>query len=217
MTKLFQWLKKDNQDVKNSVEVDARTAVEIDGKEVPLENAIAAWKESEAAKVKAKADADALALKNAKVLTDADIVTIDGKQVSVIDLKNALADKVKNASEEKMEKDHKDGDHKGKDMDNCPMCNSEADDKEKKEKDEKDAKNALLMNAEHARGAHVAINEKCSVCDGIAAERLSNAAKQREGKLPSPAAVPSVNDGLRRGKELMGKTRAQQDAAAAGK
>jgi hypothetical protein len=214
MMKLFQFLKKGTEEVKNSVEVDARTAVEIEGKEVPLQNAIDAWKEKEAAAAKAKAEADALALKNAKVLTDADVVTIDGKQVSVIDLKNALADKVKNASEEKMEKDHKDGEHKDKEMDNCPMCNSEADEKEKKEKDEKDAKNALIMNAEHKRGAHVALNEKCSICDGIAAERLSNAAKQREGKLPTPV-VPSVNDGLRRGKELMGKTRAQQEAAAA--
>lgn len=215
MTKLFQWLKKGDTDVKNSVDVDARTAVEIDGKEVPLENAITAWKEAEAAKVKAKADADALALKNAKVLTDSDIVTIDGKQVSVIDLKNALADKVKNASEEKMEKDHKDGEHKDKDVENCSMCNSEEKEEEEKEKKEKDAKNALLMNSQHKLGQHVQPNEKCAVCDGIGAERLANAAKLREGKLPTPV-VPSVNDGLRRGKELMGKTRTQQEAAAAG-
>lgn len=214
--KLLQWLKKGNEDVKNAVDVDSRTAVEIDGKEVPLENAIAAWKETEAAKAKAKAEADALALKNAKVLTDADVVTIDGKQVSVIDLKNALAEKVKNASEEKMEKDHKDGEHKGKEMENCSMCNSEEDEKDEKEKKEKDAKNALLMNSQHKLGQHIQPNEKCSVCDGIAAERLANAARQREGKLPTPV-VPSVSDGLRRGKELMGKTRAQQEAAAAGK
>lgn len=216
MTKLFQWLKKDNQEVKNAVEVDARTAIEIDGKEVPLENAIAAWKESEAAKAKAKAEADAAALKNAKVLSDGDVVTIDGKQVSVTDLKNALADKVKNASEEKMEKDHKDGEHKDKDMDNCPMCNSEEKEKDEKEKKEKDAANALLMNSQHKLGQHVQPNEKCAICDGIGAERLANAAKMREGKLPNPV-VPSIGDGLKRGKELMGKTRQQQEAAAAGK
>jgi hypothetical protein len=217
MTKLFQWLKKGTEEVKNAVEVDARTAVEIDGKEVPLDNAIAAWKESEAAKAKAKADADAAALRNAaKVLSDDEIVTIDGKPVKVTDLKNALAEKARNASEEKMEKDHKDGEHKGKEMENCPMCNSEEKEKEEKEKKEKDAANAVLMNSQHKLGQHIQPNEKCAICDALTADRLVNAARMREGKLPTPV-VPSVNDGLRRGKELMGKTRAQQEAAAAGK
>lgn len=219
MTKLFQWLKKDNQEIKNAVDVDARTAIEIDGKEVLLENAISAWKESEAAKVKAKADADALALKNAKVLSDTDTVTIDGKVVSVLELRNAMAAKVKNDADEKMEKDHKDGDHKEKDVENCSMCNAEEDDedekKKKKEKDDDDAKNAVVMNSQHRLGQHIAPNEKCAICDGIQSERLSNAARQRKGELPNPANVPSMDDGLRRGKEMFGKTKAQQDAAAA--
>ncbi len=214
MMKLFQWIKKGTEEVKNQVQTDGRVAVEIDGAEVPLENAIAAWKEVEAAKAaKAKADADALAMQNAKVLADSDTVTIDGKQVKVSDLKNALAEQAKNASEEKMEKDHKDGDHKGKEMENCPMCNSEEKDEKEKEEKEKDAKNALLMNSQHRLGQHIVPNEKCAICDGIGAERLANAAKMREGKLPSPV-PPSVNDGLKRGRELMGKTRAQQEAAA---
>lgn len=214
--KLFQWLKKGTEDVKNAVEVDQRTAVEIDGKEIPLENAIAAYKEIEAAKAeKARKEAEE-AVKNAKVLADADVVTIDGKQVKVIDLKNALAEQAKNASEEKMEKDHKDGDHKDKDLDNCPMCNAEEKEEEEKKKKDDDAKNALLMNSQHKLGMHTVANEKCAICDGITSERLANAAKVREGKLPAPV-VPSISDGLRRGKEMMGKTRAQQEAAAAGK
>ncbi len=212
--KLMQWLKKGTEEVKNSVDVDSRTAVEIDGKEVPLENAITAWKEAEAAKAKAKADADAQAIKNAKILSDDDVVTIDGKPVKVADLKNAMAAQVKNASEEKMEKDHKDGDHNGKDMENCPMCNAEDDEEDEKEKKEKDAKNALLMNSQHKLGQHIAPNEKCAICDGITAERLTNAAKQREGKLPSPV-VPSIGDGLKRGKAMFGKTQKQQEAEAA--
>ncbi len=212
--KLLQWLKKGTEDVKNSVDVDSRTAVEIDGKEIPLENAVAAWKEQEAAKAKAKAEADALALKNAKVLGDDDTVTIDGKQVKVTALKNALAEQARNASEEKMEKDHKDGDHKDKDMDNCPMCNAEEKDEDDKKKKDDDAKNALLMNSQHRMGQHIQPSEKCAICDGIQAERLANAARQREGKLPTPV-VPSIMDGLKRGKELMGKTATQQAAEAA--
>ena len=141
-------------------------------------------------------------------------MTIDGKPVKVIDLKNALAEVAKNASEEKMEKDHKDGEHKGKDMENCPMCNAEDDDEKKKKKDDEDAKNVVLMNAQHRLGQHVQPNEKCPVCDGITADRLANAAKRREGKLPAPS-VPSISDGLRRGREMMGKTRAQQEAETA--
>lgn len=219
MTKLFQWLKKGDTEVKNAVDVDARTAIEIDGAEVPLANAITAWKEAEAAKVKAKADADALALKNAKVLTDTDSVVIDGKSVSVAELRNAMAAKVKNEADDKMEKDHKDGDHKEKDVENCSMCNAEEkeedDDKKKKEKDDEDAKNAVLMNSQHRLGAHTVPNEKCAICDGIQADRLSNAARMRKGELPNPANVPSMDDGLRKGKEMFGKTKAQQDAAAA--
>ena len=215
MTKLFQWLKKGDTEVKNAVDVDARTAIEIDGAEVPLANAITAWKESEAAKAKAKADADALALKNAKVLTDADSVTIDGKTVSVAELRNAMAAKVKNEADDKLEKDHKDGDHKEKDVENCSMCNAEEDEKDKKKKEDEDAKNAVLMNSQHRMGQHVQPNEKCAICDGIQAERLSNAAKMRKGELPNPANVPSLDDGLKRGREMFGKTKAQQDAAAA--
>lgn len=212
--KLLQWLRKGTEDVKNAVDVDNRTAVEIDGKEVPLENAVAAWKEQEAAKAKAKAEADALALKNAKVLGDDDTVTIDGKQVKVTDLKNALAEQARNASEEKMEKDHKDGDHKEKEVENCPMCNAEDKEEDDKKKKDEDAKNALLMNSQHKLGQHIQPNEKCAICDGIQAERLSNAARLREGKLPTPV-VPSIMDGLKRGKELMGKTATQQAAEAA--
>lgn len=214
MMKLLQWLKKDTGEVRNSVEVDARTAIEIDGKEVPLENAVTAWKEQEAAK--AKAAAELLAIKNSKVLTDSDTVTIDGKQVTVSALKNALDAQAKNASDEKFEKDHKDGDHKDKPVDNCKMCNAEEKDEDDKKKKDEEAKNTLLMNSQHKLGQHVQPNEKCAICDGIASERLKNAARQKEGKLPSPV-VPSVDAGLRRGKELMGKTRVQQEAEAAAK
>lgn len=212
--KLLQWLKKGNEEVKNSTDVDGEKTAVVgdDGVEYPLDKAVTALKNQ----IAAKAEADALALKNAKVFGENDTITIDGKVYTGTDLKNALAAQVKNASEEKMEKDHKDGEHKGKDMDNCPMCNSEEKEKDEKEKKEEDAKNALLMNSQHRAGQHVQPNEKCAICDGIGAERLLNAAKMREGKLPTPV-VPSVDDGLRRGKELMGKTRAQQEAAAAGK
>ncbi len=256
MMKLFQWIKgKDQAEVKNSVDIDPdKTAVEIEGKEVPLANAIAAFREQEAAKVKAAADAAAAeALKNAKKLTDEDVVNIDGKDVKVSDLKNAMAAKAKNDADEKDEKDekdHKDGEHENKKAANCKMCNGDmvkgdcpkcdgtgqlkGEDcgkcggtgiyytaknaaEEEKEKKDAEAKNAVLMNSQHRLGQHSSTpNEKCAICDGIQAERLTNAAKTREGKLPTPV-VPSIDDGLKRGRQLMGKTRAQQEAEMAAK
>jgi hypothetical protein len=204
--KLLQWLKRGNEEVRNSVEVDAEQTVIVgeDGKQYPLSNAITAIKELEAAQ--AKADA----LKNAKILGDADSIQINGKTYTGADLKHALS--LANADDKKDDDDDKD---KKKDkVDNA----DDDDDKKKKDKEkEDDAKNATLMNAQHRLGQHILPNEKCAICDGIQSDRLQNAARMREGKLPSPV-VPSVNDGLARGKQLMGITRAQQEAqSAAGK
>ncbi len=205
--KLLQWLKRGNEEVRNSVEVDAEQTVIVgeDGKQYPLSNAIQAIKEQEEAQAKAEA------LKNAKVLGDSDTVTINGKVYTGADLKHAMT--LSNADDKDDDKDDKDKKDKKEDAKNS----DDEDDKKKKEKEKDDeAKNAVLMNSAHRLGQHIAPNEKCSICDGIQADRLQNAARMREGKLPTPV-VPSIDDGLRRGRQMMGQTRAQQEAAAAAK
>ncbi len=214
MLKILQWLKKDSGEVRNAVEVDARTAVEIDGTEVLLENAIAAFKEQrDKAATEARKAAEAEALKNAtKVLADTDSVVIDGKPVTVAELKNAMAAKAKNEKDGEYEKDHKAGDHKDKEMANCPMCNSEDEEEKEKKKKDEEAKNALLMNSQHKLGQHMVPNEKCEICGQLASERLANAARVREGKMPDVKGPDTISDGLARGKKMMGKTEAQQRA-----
>jgi len=214
--KLLQWLKKDGKDVQNAIEVDPAKVIftGADGAEYSIENAVAALEAQEA--------------KKAKTIGDEDMVIVNGKTYKGSDLKNAIAEKVKNADddedEEKKKKKaeadaknaEKDDDDKDK-KEKKDLENAEDDDEEKKKKKEEDAKNALLMNSQHTNGQHsAAINDKCAICNAIAADRLSNAARMRKGELPSPV-VPSVNDGLRRGKEMFGKTQAQAEAAAAGK
>ncbi len=210
--KLLQWLKKDGKDVENAVEVDPGKIIFTGegGKEYSIENAVAALEAQEA--------------KKAKTIGDDDTIIVNGKTYKGADLKSAIAAQIKNASDDKDEKEKKEK----KDMDNAEdddkdkdkkekkdMDNAEDDDDEKKKKKDDEAKNAVLMNSQHKLGQHVQPNEKCAICDGIQSERLANAAKMRDGKLPTPV-VPSVNDGLRRGRELMGVTRAQQEAAANG-
>jgi hypothetical protein len=214
--KLLQWLKKDGKDVQNAIEVDPAKVIftGADGSEYSIENAVAALEAQEA--------------KKAKTIGDEDMVIVNGKTYKGSDLKNAIAAKVKNADddedEEKKKKKaeadaknaEKDDDDKDK-KEKKDLENAEDDDEEKKKKKDEEAKNALLMNSQHTNGQHgAAINEKCAICNAIAADRLSNAARMRKGELPSPV-VPSVNDGLRRGKEMFGKTQAQAEAAAAGK
>jgi hypothetical protein len=210
--KLLQWLKKDGKDVENAVEVDPAKIIFTGegGKEYSIENAVAVLEAQEALK--------------AKTIGDNDTIIVNGKTYKGADLKNAIAAQIKNASDDKDDKDKKEK----KDLDNADdddndkdkkekkdMDNAEDDDEDKKKKKDEDAKNALLMNSQHRLGQHVQPNEKCAICDGIQSERLANAARMREGKLPTPV-VPSVMDGLRRGRELMGVTRAQQEAAANG-
>ena len=139
-----------NKDTKvvasNAVEVETEKATvkREDGTDVPLSDAIAAYTEKE------KADA----LRNAapQALADTDLVQVGDKKVPVSELKAALAIKAKNEADDKMEKAHKDGDHKEKPAENCSMCNkakneADAEAAKKKEKDEEAEKEKAKNSA----------------------------------------------------------------------
>lgn len=156
--KLAFWRKDKEKgtEVKNSVDLDTdKATIEVDGKEVPVSAAIAAFT--------AQQEAEALANAAPAKLADDQMVEINGKKVSGADLKAAFAAqqkvKAKNESDAAMKKAHEDGDHKDKDIDNCPMCNKAKNDaeeerkaKEKAEADEK-AKNEAAALDEKARNA----------------------------------------------------------------
>lgn len=147
-TMTLKWIKKlisDGKEVENSTDIDSsKSVVEIDGKQVAMDNLINAFKDQEEKKRKE--------LEN-QAPADTDLIDIGGgKKVSVADLKNAYVaknaddddeDKKKKAKEmaddeerknaaaaaaelqikNDMEKEHKDGKHKESDKDNCGMCN----------------------------------------------------------------------------------------------
>lgn len=140
-TMTLKWIKKllgaDGKEMENSVEIESsKSVVDVEGKEVPLDNLINAFKEAEAKK-KAALDSKGPAL--------TDMIDVDGRKVAVSDLLNAY--KAKNAEEDEekkkkeakdkedrenaaaaqlkndLEKAHKDGKHDKDEKDNCSMCN----------------------------------------------------------------------------------------------
>lgn len=144
--KLMFWKKEEEQDAKNSVEIDSdKSVVEIDGKEIALTDAITAYQDQQAALANAK-----------QKLDDEATVTIGDQKVKVSDLKNAYAAKMKNDDDAKLAEDHKEGKHK-EDCDDCPMCNAAKNDAEAEAKEKADAE-AKAKEKEKAKADEVAKN-----------------------------------------------------------
>ena len=140
--------------------------------------AIKAWEEKEAA----EALANALPAK----LADDHFIEIGGKKVSGAELKAAMTLKAKNDSDAAMKKAHEDGDHKDKDMENCPMCNKAKNDKEAEEKAKKDAD-----EKEKAANAAKALDDKA----------------KNAGQLPDTKLPESLQDRAARGRDQFGSTK----------
>ena len=190
--KFWPFNKDKGEKAANAVEMDTEKAtLEIDGKDVPLDAAVASYQEklkNDAAKAAAEE-----AARNAAppALTDQDMIMVNGKPVSVADLKAAhaahVAVQLKNAEDSKMEKAHKDGDHDDKALDNCPMCNK--------------AKN----DAEEAAKKKLEDEEKEKAKNAAAA--LDKAANERREPVPFGVAN-SIEDRLQKGREMFGSAKA---------
>lgn len=134
---------KDGKEVRNAVDINGETLVDVGGKKVTLKELI------DAHNAKAQKAGGEVAL------TDTTVIELDGNEVTVADLKNAYEEKekekeaenkAKNEADEKEKKEkdkeamnaaHNSGAHKDR-AENCELCNAE---KEKEEK-ETEAKNA---------------------------------------------------------------------------
>lgn len=169
--KLAFWRKgKDTSEVRNASEVDTDKAVlEIDGKEVPLKEAIELWNSTKAEEKK-KAE-----LANAK-MTDDDEIEVGGEKVTVKNLKDAYVLSRKNADDKK--KDEKADEEERK--------NAEADEKKKAEDDEKERKNAEAEEEKKKKDDEERKNaEEKERTNSF--ENVRNAAADRNGKFESPA------------------------------
>ena len=178
--KLAFWRKEKGTDVKNSVDLESEKAtLEVDGKDVPLTDAIAAY----------TAQQEAAALANAvpAKLADDQMIEIGGKKVSGADLKAAMALKVKNDGDTAMKKAHEDGDHKEKDVENCPMCNKAKNDAEAEKKAKEKAD-----EDEKAKNAAAALDDKA----------------KNAGRLPEFKEPDTLQDRAKRGREMFGSAKA---------
>jgi hypothetical protein len=167
----------------------ADLAVDIDGKDVKVNDLIEAYKADEAEEAKKKANEKEAeekrkkeeeekekenAKKNLRMAKDEDTVDIDGKKISIGELKNRY--KAKNAkSNEKTdeEKAKEEADRKAKEK--AENEKKEAEEKEKKEAEEKEnakktaeAKHIELCNAKKSAGEiFLVTNEKVAIGDPV--------------------------------------------------
>lgn len=110
----------------------AKTTIKIGGSVVPLSELVNSWKEKQAL----------------TAVSDDQQIEIDGKMVSIKELRNNHEEKMNADESVKMDNAHNSGDHESVPMDNCARCNAikNAAEEEKKNKAEEDEKER--MNAE---------------------------------------------------------------------
>ena len=142
--KLWPFQKDKKPEEVQASEVELTNAlVEVEGKEVPLEEIVNGFKAEELRKAEE--------LKNAKAkLADEDTIDVDGKKVLVKDLRAGYLANAALSAKNAMEEDHKDGKHKEKEVEACNLCNAarkNTEEEEKKKKEEEDAKEKERSNS----------------------------------------------------------------------
>jgi phage-related minor tail protein len=180
-----------------AVEVEG-AEVEMDGKKVPLETLVNSYKA-------VKAEEEKVALENSlKGLTDDTIVTVDGKEVSVKDLKavhaavvlkNAAEESAKKEAEEKADKEKKDAE---------ALKNAEDEKNAEKEKAEKEAE-ALKNSIAESEKAEA---EKIAAAEKAKGEQHFQDLKNAREKGSAPVKLPSYQsqeERLARGKAMWGQ------------
>ena len=196
--KLKFWNKdKKTEDAPSEVEL-TNSKLEIGGKEVGLDDVVKGYQAEE------KRKADELANSTRK-FDDGDMIDVDGKKVSIKELKAGFAASLKNADDDKDKKDKK------KDDDDKERKNAEAKEKEEKEAKEKERENARKNEEEHEKGDHKdKPMENCLTCEAEKRrsnsqhfDDLKNAANRRDGKFEEPS-LSSVQDKVAKGNERYG-------------
>jgi len=177
-------------------ELDNKIEVDMDGKKISLEELVNSFKAE-------KAEKEKLALENSvKEMKDDSIISIDGDEVSIKDLKSAHAAFTlrKNAMDEAEEKSKKE-------KEEAERKNSEEESEKKKAEDEKrnaDEKAA----ADKAEADKKALEEKRNADEKNFLD-LKNAA-EKGGEVKKLPAYESANDKMARGKTKYGEMTAEK-------
>lgn len=178
--------------VAQSVELDSKTEVDMDGKKVPLDELVNAFKAEQAEK-------ERVALENsAKEMKDDTLINVDGKEVSVKDLKASFV-----AYSARLNADEEAAEKAKKEKEEAEKKNSEDEADKKKKADEEEKRNADEKMAKEEA------DKKAETEKRNAAEKefldLKNAAEKGDKKVDLPA-YESSDDKLARGKNMFGKT-----------
>lgn len=179
------------------IEIDMATEVSLEnGSKVSLETLTASYKAEEAKKQE---------LLN-KSLEDDRVVEINGKKVTIKELKNAHLAMYNEAEKKDLEEKHNSGSHSTR-LSNCAMCNAAAE-QEKKDKDQDEQKNAVAAaeakrkeEEEHKNAAKTA-EEKAKDLAAKKAQELENA--RAAGGVVKMPEMKSVHQLMKEGEERYG-------------
>lgn len=192
---LLSLFRKDKPEEKIDIDMGAKVSLE-NGVEATLEEMANSWRKEQALK-------DAASGK----FTDADIVEIDGKKVSLKELKNAHLAMYNEAEKRDREEKHNSGAHKGSPMSNCERCNAESEEskkqeeKERKEQEERTNSQAAAKKAKEAEELKNAEAKAKAEAEKKAAE-LENA-RSKGGKVEYPK-ITSLREMMAEGEARYG-------------
>lgn len=172
------------------IEIDMATELTLEnGSKVSLEALTNSYKAEEAKK---------LELQN-KALEDDRIVEVNGKKVTIKELKNAHLAMYNEAEKRDLEEKHNSGSHKTR-LTNCVMCNAAAEEEKKKAEQEEQKNAAAKVKADEEQKN--AAEKKAKDEAAKAAAALENA-RNAGGKVAMPA-IKSVQQLMADGQERYG-------------
>ena len=178
------------------IDVEKSTVKMEDGTERPLSELINSFKKAEA-------------LKAAKtgVLPDDATIEIDGKKITVAELKNAELGLKNDADKEreKMEGEHKNDAHVSVPMKNCAMCNA-AEEEKKKADEDKEKKNAAAAKEAKEKEAEELKNKAAAEAKEAAKRAADLEEKRNKGQKVDMPTPRSLRDMVAEGEARYGQT-----------
>jgi hypothetical protein len=159
---ILSLFRKEKPEEKIEIDMAAKVSLE-NGVEATLEEMANSWRQDQAIKVAAKGK-----------LSDDDTIDIDGKKVSVKELRNTHLAFYNEAEKKDMEEKHNSGAHSSVPMKNCAMCNAASEEskaQEEKEKKEKEARENSVKAEKEAKEAE----ERKNAADAASAKAKEEA------------------------------------------
>lgn len=187
---ILNLFRKDKSEEKVEIDLE-NTVTKVGDKDVSLSDLVNSFKKANPAPVG---------------LRDEDTVEIDGKKVTILELKNAHIALYNEAEKKDLEEKHNSGAHSTR-LSNCAMCNA-ADEEDKKKKDEDERTNAVAAAEKKRKEEEELANSRKTAAEQARIEAEKNAARLEEmrnkgGKLDMPK-VRTLQDQMADGEARYG-------------